>query len=177
MERKNFAERRFLPLVSALLFFCLAFLPLSASAQEEPEIDLLAALALEIARLAQHAVEPRRGHLQNVGVGDEVLAVKNLLQPLTQRLAVLNVDAALLVDVDAQIPIAFTYIFDVYEFQFRLHRQEIPYDLLDALLDLRAHRFPLYPNRITEGSTTQSALLPFYMNERVGFHPLFPRLK
>ena len=44
MERKNFAERRFLPLVSALLFFCLAFLPLSASAQEEPEIDLLAAL-------------------------------------------------------------------------------------------------------------------------------------
>lgn len=44
MERKNFAERRFLPLVSALLFFCLAFLPLSVSAQEEPEIDLLAAL-------------------------------------------------------------------------------------------------------------------------------------
>ena len=44
MERKNFAERRFLPLVSALLFFCLAFLPLSTSAQEEPEIDLLAAL-------------------------------------------------------------------------------------------------------------------------------------
>ena len=44
MERKNFAQRRFLPVVSALLFFCLAFLPLSASAQEEPEIDLLAAL-------------------------------------------------------------------------------------------------------------------------------------
>ena len=44
MGRKNFVERRFLPLVSALLFFCLAFLPLSTSAQEEPEIDLLAAL-------------------------------------------------------------------------------------------------------------------------------------
>ena len=44
MERKNFAGRRCLPTVLALFLFCLAFLPLSASAQEEPEIDLLAAL-------------------------------------------------------------------------------------------------------------------------------------
>ena len=44
MKLGVFAERRFLPTVLALILFCLAFLPLSVSAQEEPEIDLLAAL-------------------------------------------------------------------------------------------------------------------------------------
>ena len=38
--------------------------------------------------------------------------------------------------------------------------QELAHDLLHALLDLRAHALPL-----------------LIRNERVGFHPLFPKLK
>ncbi|MFC2741672.1 MAG: lipase family protein, partial [Selenomonas sp.] len=44
MKQMNCALQRFRAAILTILFFCLAFLPLSASAKEEPEFDLLAAL-------------------------------------------------------------------------------------------------------------------------------------
>ena len=117
-------------------------------------------LTHKVTFLAQDTVKPRRRNLQHVGVWNNVLPIENLLQPLTETLTVVNVDATRLVDVNAQIVVSLFHVLDIHQLDGGRIRQQSAHHLLDALLDLRAHALPL-----------------LIRNERVGFHPLFPKLK
>jgi len=43
-------------------------------------IDTLAVFSFKVARLAQHTIKPGRGDFEDIGIGNKVLTVKNLLQ-------------------------------------------------------------------------------------------------
>lgn len=109
---------------------------LALARRVERDVDLLAPLAREVARLAQDAVDARRGHLQNVRIRHDIALVERLLELLAQRLAILDIDAAFLIDVDAQIPIVLLDILDIDELDDVLILQELLHDCLHGILNL-----------------------------------------
>ena len=103
---------------------------LALARRVERDVDFLALLAHEVARLAQDAVDARRGHLQNVRIRHDIALVKFRFEFLAQGLTILDIDAAFLIDVDAQIPIVLLDILDIDELNDVLILQELLRDCL-----------------------------------------------
>ena len=80
---------------------------------EKMDIYLPAGIADKVLILPQDAVQSGRRHFEEVIFTNRILFIEDLAQFFTDSLAVFQVDASFFVDKHAQIPIAFTHVFDI----------------------------------------------------------------
>ena len=109
---------------------------LASTRCKERDIDSLALLTHEVARLAEYAVDAWRRNLQDITVGNDILVVELSLQLFAEFLAILDINAALFINIYAQIPVVFLDVFHVHEFNDILAGQESLCDRLYGFFDL-----------------------------------------
>ena len=80
----------------------------------EPDLDLAAHELFKVPRALQLTLCPGRADLENLAVRNGIGLVQNRVEPAADALAVVNTDAAVLIDKDAQEPASgLTDIFNV----------------------------------------------------------------
>ena len=80
----------------------------------EPDLDLAAHELFKVPRALQLTLCPGRADLENIAVGNGVGLVQNRVEPAADALTVIDADAAVLIDKDAQEPASgLTDIFNV----------------------------------------------------------------
>ena len=106
------------------------------------DINFFSLCENKIAGPPDHSAKSRRGDDHRIRIAYKILFVENGIEPLAQQFAVVDRDAAFLVDINQKgVPVSFLHVFRVNRKKserFRLRNKEIPCFLFDRL-------FPAHP--------------------------------